>query len=83
MHYKTDQMGFWKKVKELLGTNATAPVENVFRYGTNILLKTQDSVDEINNFFAGDGERIVNEIPSRPCSLLGPEVKDTRWNYFV
>lgn len=66
---------------ELLRTNASGPVENVFRYRTNVLLNTQDSIDE--NFFAEVGERMVREIPDRPCLLLDQEVNDIMWNHYT
>lgn len=70
LHYKNDQILFWKKVSELLGSNVTAPVEKVYRYGTDTLLEAEDSVEEINRFLAGVGERVTVEIPDRPYSIL-------------
>lgn len=70
MLYKNDQSKFWCKVYELVGSPIVAPIENVFRYETTILLDLKESVQEINNFFAHVGERIVSEIPSIPDEVL-------------
>lgn len=75
LYHKNDQILLWKKVSELLGSNVTD------RYGTNTLLEANDSVEEINIFFAGVGERVIVEIPDRPYHLLDQEVKDTGLNH--
>lgn len=83
MFYKNDQKRFWKKVSELLGSNTSAPVENVFRHGTDILLNMEDRVEEINQFFAMVGERVAREIPYKPCILLDHEVLKQRLDHFT
>lgn len=83
IYYKSDQEKFWKKVYELVGSTATATVENVFKYRTNNLLNTVDSAEEMNDFFAGIGKRVVHTISYIPYVQLDAKVKDSELSSFT
>lgn len=81
MLHKNDQINFWKKVYELIGTHSAPGIECVFKYGTD-MLGIKESVEEVNRYFAQVGERVSAEINSSTCEILDNEVVDTAMNFF-
>lgn len=63
LYYK-DQRKFWSIIKELTGNMQNRNIDTVFEFGTETLLGKRESVEEINKFFAGVGERVTSEIES-------------------
>lgn len=53
-----DQNKFWETMHNLLGNKNSISIERVFKYGTEELLSLQNSVNEINEFFATVGDRV-------------------------
>lgn len=49
-------------MKELTGSKQRGDIDTVFEHGTETLLSREESVEEINRFFAGVGERVTREI---------------------
>lgn len=82
MLYRCDQSGFWRKVNELLGRQTESEIDFVFKYGTDFLLGTTESVEEVNGYFALVKERVSSEINDLGCDLLDDEVTDTEMSFF-
>lgn len=82
MIYKFDQVNFWKKVNELLGTTSTPSIDGVLEYGTNRLLDLNTSVEEIYKYFASIGEGVSRETDNLSHEILDEEVTETEMNYF-
>lgn len=52
MLYKNDHVNFWKRVYELLGNQSTTKIDCIFNFGTEHLLGIEESVQELNSYFA-------------------------------
>lgn len=54
-----NQKRFWQTVNGILGSSPGQTVREVFRHGTDFLCTEEESVEVINNFFAGIGEMVI------------------------
>lgn len=81
-NYCSDQQKFWTSVHNLLGNKECVGIERVFKLDTDILLDPSDSVNEINDFFAHVGDRIIFEECSLPHIQLD-ESSSTPLNNFT
>lgn len=70
--HRSDQKQFWKMEGDLISPGVNRKIEWVFKYGTDMILDEQGSVNEINLVFATVGEIIARELCSIPHLQLDP-----------
>lgn len=59
---KGDQGRFWTNMYNLFGRSTPAAVEWVYKLNTDELLSLEESVDEMNRFFAEVGDRATESV---------------------
>lgn len=61
---KDNSMKFWNTINEILGSDPTVKITNVFHYNTNILCSESETANILNDFFASVGERVCENLAS-------------------
>lgn len=61
--YKNNQVKFWQYINRLNGSNVSRVIDQVYNPDTMELCSSETSVEQINNFFAEVGERVIKSLP--------------------